>query len=453
MIKTNRLDYKKDLEEVIYSFCNGENLEILHEESNDGENFLDVFKMDNQEYVFKNQKKCKDNLELLRYEKRFSKLGLYRILSKKFGYNNEWGALTGIRPIKMAFSLNEDFEKEFKEVFLVSDKKIEVVKNILKIQKPLLDYKGEYCDFFISVPFCPSRCSYCSFISQEIKKCSSVSNYVDALVKEIEDAVLYSKNCRSVYIGGGTPVCLELGDLEKILKSVSPIINNGVEFTVEAGRPDEITKEKLELLKKYKVNRICVNPQTFSNETLKLIGRKHTAESIIEKYELVKKYDFIVNMDLIAGLFNESFEDFKNSLDKVISLNPENITVHTLCLKRGATIRDKFKRLEVSEISKMIDYSYEILSKNGYFPYYLYRQKYSAENLENVGFSKQGTECIYNIDVMEEYSNNVACGANAVSKRVFLDENRLERLGSPKDISTYISKIDKIIESKRKLFS
>lgn len=453
MIKTNRLDYKKDLEEVIYSFCDGENLEIEHNETNDGENFLDVFNLDNQEFVFRNKKKCEDKLELLRYEKRFSKLGLYSILSKKFGYNNEWGALTGIRPIKMAFSLKENFEKEFKEVFSVSDKKIKVVKKIMSVQKPLLDIKGEYSDFFISVPFCPSRCSYCSFISQEISKCNYVKEYVDALVKEIESSISYSKNCRSIYIGGGTPICLPILELEKILKSVSPIVKNSIEFTVEAGRPDEITKEKLELLKRYGVSRICVNPQTFSDETLKLIGRKHTAKSVIEKYKLVKNYDFVVNMDLIAGLFNETFLDFKNSLDTAISLNPDNITVHTLCLKRGAFIRDKYKRLEVSEISKMIDYSYEVLEENGYFPYYLYRQKYSAENLENTGFSKKGKECLYNIDVMEEYSNNIACGANAVSKRVFLGENRLERIGSPKDILTYVNKIDQIISDKSKLFT
>ncbi|MBQ9781646.1 MAG: coproporphyrinogen dehydrogenase HemZ, partial [Clostridia bacterium] len=183
-----------------------------------------------------------------------------------------------------------------------------------------------------------------------------------------------------------------------------------------------------------------------------IIGRKHTAQDILEKYELVKSFGFSINMDFIAGLPNETFSDFESSINKAIQLNPDNITVHTLCLKKGSTLKEKVKRLSVDEISKMIDFSHQVLKQNGYNPYYLYRQKYMAGNLENTGYSKRGKECIYNIDVMEETSQNIAFGANAVSKAVFACENRIERYGTPKDVTTYVNKIEKIIKDKEKLF-
>ena len=228
--------------------------------------------------------------------------------------------------------------------------------------------------------------------------------------------------------------------------------NTGVEYTVESGRPDVITKENLELLKKYRVNRICVNPQTFNNKTLELIKRNHTEQDVVQKYYLAKN-DFIVNMDLIAGLDNETFEDFKYSIDKAISLSPDNITVHTLCIKKGSELARKESRLSGEEIEKMVDYSYKVLKENGYMPYYLYRQKYMAGNLENVGYTKEGKACVYNIDTMEEIASTVACGANAISKRVFNGGERIERSAPPKDVKTYLNSIEKIMEEKNKLFS
>ncbi len=453
MIDTNRQDYKKDLEEVIFMFSSGENINIKHFEENDGKIFKDKFVFLNKEYYFINEKSVKDVLELKRYEKRFSKLGLYQILSKHFSINYEWGALTGIRPVRMAYSIGVNFESEFKEVFHVSDKKIELVKDVIKTQNNIIDKDGKFTDLFISIPFCPTRCAYCSFVSEEISKCKNIDKYIDTLVYEIENSLKLCKNLRSVYIGGGTPVALKNEQLIKVLNALQPKLKSGVEFTVEAGRPDVITEEKLKILKEYKVNRICVNPQTFSDKTLGIIGRKHSASSVIEKYNLAKKYGFIINMDVIAGLPEETFSDFKNTVDTVISLNPDNFTVHTLCLKKGSILKEKVKRLEINEISSMTDYAYKTAKENGYNPYYLYRQKYAADNLENVGYSKPQKECVYNIDVMEETSNNLACGANAVSKRVFLDKNRIERYGAPKDITTYINKIDEIIKSKEQLFS
>ncbi len=453
MIETNRLDYKKDLEEVIFMFTSGENINITHFEENNGKIFKDKFTFLGKDYNFVNEKETEGELELKRYEKRFSKLGLYSILSNHFNVNYEWGALTGIRPVKMAYSIGENFEEEFKKVFSVSKKKIEVVKDIIKTQENILDKNGEYLDLFISIPFCPTKCAYCSFISEEIKKCKLVDAYVDALCYEIEKSLPLVKNLRSIYVGGGTPLSIKSEQLSRILTALSPAVKEGVEFTVEAGRPDVITSEKLQILKDFKVTRICVNPQTFSNKTLEIIGRKHTAESVIEKYNLAKSFGFIINMDVIAGLPEEDFNEFKNTVDTVISLNPDNFTVHTLCLKKGSNLKTKIKRLEVGAISKMTDYAYKIAKENGYNPYYLYRQKYAADNLENIGYAKPNKECVYNIDVMEETSLNLACGANAISKRVFKEQNLIERYGAPKDILTYVNKINEIISKKEQLFS
>ena len=289
-------------------------------------------------------------------------------------------------------------------------------------------------------------------MSEEIGKSKNASAYVDALVTEISETLKFTGKVRSVYIGGGTPVSLSVTDLEKILVAVSPIIKNAIEFTVEAGRPDCITEEKLLLLKKYGVTRLCVNPQTFHDKTLKIIGRNHTVNDIFEKFELVKKYGFIINTDLIAGLNGETFEDFKYSVDTAIKLDAENITIHTLCLKKGSKLKESTDRLSEGEVYNMVEYAHQALQNAGYNPYYLYRQKYTAGNLENTGYSKPNYECVYNANVMEEFSDNIACGANAVSKRVFNENNRIERYGSPKDILTYINKLPEIIKSKQELY-
>ncbi len=452
MIETNRQDYKKELEEVVYMFSSGKGLEISHfQEGNNGE-YIDTVIINGEKYSAKNYHTPKDFLDKKRYEKRFSKLCLYNALSSHFNIKLKWGALTGIRPVKMARDLGENFEREFKTVFGVFDKKIELVKEILQTQEGLYDKNSNYSGLFVGIPFCPSRCAYCSFISEEIGKTKYAEEYKNALVKEITALSGKTQKVRSVYVGGGTPVALSDEHFTEILSAINKVVQRGVEFTVEAGRPDVITPNKLQIMKDAGVTRVCVNPQTFLDKTLKLIGRKHTASDVIEKFELVKSYGFIINCDIIAGLLGESLQDYKYTVDTAIKLNPENITVHTLCLKKGAKLKTETDRLEVDYIDQMIDYSHTALKNAGYRPYYLYRQKYAAENLENTGYSKPNKECVYNIDVMEENSDNPACGANAVSKRVFLSENRIERYGAPKDVKTYIEKIDKIIDEKNKFF-
>lgn len=452
MIKTNREDFKKELEEVICMFSSGEDLTVCHTQSANGKIFIDKVNINGKDYEFENTHNHTDTLLKKRFEKRFSKLALYSALSSHYGVKLTWGSLTGIRPVKMARDLGFGFEKELKNLFEVTDKKVDLVKEIIDTQGDLYDKNSEYSALFIGIPFCPSRCLYCSFISEEIGKSKYVKEYANALIKEINSLKGKVENVRSVYVGGGTPVCLPDGEFIDILSAIKNIIPSGIEFTVEAGRPDVITDIKLKIMKDFGVTRICVNPQTFLDKTLKIIGRKHTANDVIDKINLAKSYGFSINADVIAGLTGETLDDFKSTVDTAINLDIDNITVHTLCIKKGSKLSELTSRLKEGEIESMIDYAHFALKKAGYLPYYLYRQKYAMGNLENTGYAKKGTECVYNIDVMEENTDNIACGANAVSKRVFLSENRIERYGTPKDIKTYVDKIDKIIKEKDEFF-
>lgn len=431
-------------------FFNGaEDLIVEHIHSQDGNLLKDTVKIGDKEYAYSKAVVWGDELENKRLIKRYAKLSLYKSLSDYLGQKLVWGALTGIRPVKYAYSLGENWREKMAEEMMVSESKLDIVSRIMQEQKPFYERTEGNCDLFVSIPFCPTRCLYCSFLSNEIGKEKQLDGYIDCLVKEIESAKPLIKNLRSVYVGGGTPVSLPLPLLERVLKAIGRV---DCEYTVEAGRPDCIERETLQLLKDYGVTRICLNPQTFNDKTLKLIGRRHTAQDIFDKYELAKEFGFSVNMDLIAGLTDESFEDFKHSIDTAIGLSPDNITVHTLSLKRGSKLKETTKKLPEGEIAKMIDYSVYKLINNGFNPYYLYRQKYMAGNLENTGYTKSGKACVYNIDVMEEITDNLACGANAVTKKLILAEDRIERYGSPKDIATYIAKVDKIIEEKNKFF-
>lgn len=437
------------IEESKFFRISERDIEVTHAAREENGAFINELIVDGKKYEYSDAHAYSNELERKRYFRRYAKLSLYRALSDYSGEKLEWGALTGIRPVKFAYSEGENWRETMKNEMFVSDNKIEMVARIMEMQRGIYKIKEGNADFFVGIPFCPSRCLYCSFVSNEIGKEKQLDGYVEALCKEIEATKKHVKNLRSVYVGGGTPVSLPLDKLDKILTAIG---KPETEYTVEAGRPDCITEETLKLLKTHGVTRICVNPQTFNDKTLKIIGRKHTAEDIIEKYGLAKKYGFDVNMDLIAGLPDESFEDFKRSIDAAVSLSPDNITVHTLSLKKGSILKEKVDRLPEGEIDKMINYSAYKLINEGYKPYYMYRQKYMAGNLENTGYAKKGKACVYNIDVMEEIADNPACGANAVSKRFFPSEDRITRYGSPKDIATYIAKIDKIISDKEEFF-
>lgn len=447
MIYTNYENFKNDLNEVLNEF-----VDFSGDVSIDGAVLPDSFsvtvKIDDAVYNYDYTYKPNGFMEEKRLKKRFLKLSLYKALSAFTGVTLPWGALTGIRPTKLAYQQGKGFEDFFQNTMLVSKAKTELIAKILKTQEGIYERNPLNANLFVSVPFCPSRCAYCSFISNEISKETRLNGYIDGLLKEIEHAKPLIKNLRSVYIGGGTPVALSD---ELFYKLLSGIGKQTVEYTVEAGRPDAITEEKLKIMKDFGVTRVCVNPQTFCDETLKLIGRKHTASDIIEKYRLVKSYGFDVNMDLIAGLTGETFETFKSTIEKAVELSPENITVHTLCLKAGSKLKESTLRLSEGEVSKMVEYSHETLSKAGYNPYYLYRQKYMAGNLENTGYAKPKKECVYNVDIMEETTDIVANGANAVSKKVGVN-GKITRIGAPKDTLSYINKVDTLIEEKNLLF-
>ncbi len=404
--------------------------------------------------------------------KRYAKLALYVTLSEYFGKELPWGSLTGIRPTRLAYGELEkgrDFRALFRQL-KVGEENINLVARVIEGQRGIYERKEGNADLYVSLPFCPSKCSYCSFITAPIALTRQyVPAYLNALEEELSAAAPLMKTVRSVYVGGGTPFVLDAADLERVLRALAPIAG-GAEFTVEAGRPDVFTREKLDLCQKYGVTRICINAQSFSDKTLVAIGRKHTRAQLYEAFEMAKPYPFAVNCDLIAGLTGESVEEFRSSVDEAIALSPENITVHTLCLKKGAKLKEEHLKapspaagggektpsltlLSDENLAEMIAYSRDVLTKAGYEPYYLYRQKYMAGAHENVGWTKRGYASVYNIDVMEESADNVAVGSNAISKRVFLREGRIERLGSPKDIPTYLEKVSKLIEEKAKLFS
>ena len=451
MLNTNSEYLRPEIMDVLRLFDREEE-EFTHYFSYSGGKFNNVIEYMSQFYDFEDSFNPSDELEFKRYAKRFAKLAFYKVLSKTTGITLPWGALTGIRPTKLAWTelaAGRDYKELFKKL-CVSEDNINLTEQIIKAQQNL---HGGGKSLYVSIPFCPTKCDYCSFITAPIEKTKKyVENYIECLVKEIESVKPLTDEIRSVYVGGGTPFVLSAEQLTPIYVAINEVLPKDIEYTVEAGRPDVFTEEKLVLSQKFGVNRICVNPQSFNDITLEAIGRKHTAEQTIKAYQLASKYGFDINIDLIAGLADERCADFEKSLDIAISLNPANITVHTLSLKAGAKLKENTKRLHVEQIEQMIALSRKKLLAAGYMPYYLYRQKYQAGGLENVGWCKPGKACLYNIDVMEELGNNIAVGANAISKRLYAAEERIERYATPKDIPTYISKISDIIPKRIEFF-
>ncbi len=452
MFTTNTEFLKAEMADVLRLF--GDVPDVAHTFVYAENNFMNAVIVGGREYDFCERQECAGEIEFKRYARRFAKLALYEALRAETGRRMPWGALTGIRPTKLAYAeqaAGRRFEPLF-EKFGVSRENIALVRAVLDAQQGIYAREEGAADLYIGIPFCPSKCDYCSFITADISRTGQyVEGYLSALEKEIAACRGLFRRLKSIYIGGGTPLVLETPQLRRVLDAAAPFAE-GQEYTVEAGRPDVFTEEKLQLLKDYGVTRICVNPQTFSDETLARIGRRHTAADIYRAFDMARRFSFDINCDLIAGLPGERAEEFCSGLDKAVALAPENITVHTLCLKKGAKLKEEESRLAGDGIGEMISYSRSALSAAGYVPYYLYRQKYMADNRENTGWTKPGRACVYNIDVMEEITDNIACGANAVGKKLFAGEGRIERIGSPKDIPTYIAKIEGILAEKRKLY-
>ncbi|MDY2695677.1 MAG: coproporphyrinogen dehydrogenase HemZ [Eubacteriales bacterium] len=443
---------------------NNENKPFVYFDMNlDGVNLSVSFKIEFEDDVINYQntitlKPYKDELTQKRYLKRAVKNELYKILSKKFNRELPWGSLTGIRPTKVAYELlDSGVDKYFiKEAlmkdFNVSESKALLVAQTIKNQTCIIK-NDNLVDLYINIPFCPTKCSYCSFISSEYKQVEKIiPDYIHALIKEIRATKkLINEKAyivKTIYIGGGTPSVLSAQDLELILQELTFGVS---EFTVECGRPDTITKEKLNVLQKYGVTRISINPQTFVDSTLKRIGRHHTANDVIEAYKLALNYNFSINMDLIAGLPDESLRGFKKSIQTVLDLYPDNITIHTLAIKKGSTLALESAQNENDITEKMVTFGQEQMSLHGYKPYYMYKLKNQNAGLENVGFYRDKV-CQFNIDSMEETATILACGANAITKRVFTDENRIERQANVKFATDYIVRIDEMIAKKRELF-
>lgn len=398
-----------------------------------------------------------------RCEEEFARI-LYRILEKHTGVHPQWGILTGIRPVKRfqhgldAGQSLEETRREFREKYYVSDEKIALAEQISRVQQPVLKSVSlQDYSLYISIPYCPSRCSYCSFVSHSIdhpKAKKLIPDYVNLLVKEIfftaEICRNSGGNLRSIYIGGGTPTALSAEQLKTITDAVKAAFRPepGMEYTIEAGRPDTITREKLQVIYDAGANRVSINPQSFEERVLEAVGRKHTAQQVVDCYNMARQFGFdTINMDLIAGLPGDTLEGFQRSLDKALELGPENITVHALSVKRAADLYTQRNGSEdYSAAQKMVAYACQELTGAGYLPYYLYRQKNIVGNLENVGYAKPGHIGLYNIFIMEEVQHIAAVGAGAVSKAVF--PGRIERVFNYKYPYEYIGKFADILSRK-----
>ncbi len=374
---------------------------------------------------------------------------LYKVLSEYTGTEIPWGILTGVRPVKVLSRLSES---EAEEKLLVKPEKLALAKTIDRIQQPMIAAipKNSY-SLYVSIPFCPTRCSYCSFVSHSVDKAAArMDEYVERLIEEMRQtadvARQLSLQLDTIYFGGGTPTTLSAEQLKKLFAALDVFDRSKVrEFTVEAGRPDTITKEKLVAIKEAGADRISVNPQTMRDSVLEAIGRRHTSAQTEAAYALAREVGFkCINMDLIAGLPTDDLDGFRYSLDRVIALQPENVTVHSLSLKRAATLFHEQNRKTMGGAAEMIDYTHKQLQAAGYQPYYLYRQKNTADNQENTGYAKQGTESLYNMFIMEELQTILAVGAGASTKLVDTDGGRIVRLCNHKFPYEYLDRFDDI---------
>ena len=390
------------------------------------------------------------------------KRGIYQLFSKALNKELPWGTLTGIRPTKIAFDgyekgeSSEEIIHRFQKDYLASEEKASLCTETVQKEQELLKtfpYKEGY-SLYVGIPFCPSTCLYCSFTSYSIDQYENiVEDYLKALFMELDFVKeTYShKPLQTMYIGGGTPTSLNERDLEYLLKGIDqrfPLLQIR-EITVEAGRPDSLNLEKLKILKKYGVTRISINPQSMNDQTLKLIGRNHLSEDIKEKFHLARQAGIDnINMDMICGLPEEGMEELSYTLEEIKKLDPESLTVHALAVKRSSRLNRMKDTYHFGATEEMVSYAARCARDMQMEPYYLYRQKNIPGNLENVGFSKKGKECLYNILIMEELHDIIAVGAGTSSKIVHQEDHQVDRIENLKDIKQYITRIDEIIHRK-----
>ena len=474
-ILLNDASYEQDIRELLMAFYPGEG--FAHERTGGVDFYVEgtyepesgTFSLD----ILENEEKKAGAAFPVSYENRLEaktaiKRELYGLLSARTGKTLPWGTLTGIRPTKIALSrldqgVPEEEIREFMEkTYLTSNGKIDLSLEIAEREKELLshiDYENGY-SLYVGIPFCPTTCLYCSFTSYPIGAWEKkMDQYLAALFKELDYVAetMKGRTLDTVYFGGGTPTALKAEELDAILTRIGERfdLSSVKEFTVEAGRPDSITPDKLKVLRDHGITRISINPQTMNQKTLDLIGRHHTVEMVKERFYMARELGFDnINMDLIMGLPEENMDDVQRTLEEVRALGPDSLTVHSLAIKRAARLnmfREEYGGLKIQNTPEMIELSAACAREMGMEPYYLYRQKNMAGNFENVGYSLPGKACIYNILIMEEMQTIAACGAGTTTKVVFPSENRRERCENVKEVEQYISRIDEMIQRKERI--
>lgn len=488
-VQLNKADFEYDIHSLVKAFFPSENVSVSAEKREPAEPVsarmdiaffacdadgslgqyecrIDVRWRDAEHTELTRQIMCESGERL--FVKNDLKIGLYEMLVEITGHELPWGSLTGIRPTKIPMQLFSEGKSEaeissyMKRMYHASDEKIALAIDIAKRERALLsklDYEEGY-SLYIGIPFCPSTCLYCSFTSYPLSTWRAhVDAYLDALERELDFAkeVYGHKKLNSVYIGGGTPTTLEPAQLTRLFDMVERRFDFShlLEYTLEAGRPDSITREKLLAVKAHpEVDRISVNPQTMKDETLKIIGRHHTVEQTVESFYLAREFGFSnINMDLILGLPGETLDDVRMTMQRVQKLHPDNLTVHSLALKRAARLnicRDEYRDYQIEITPEHGRVTADGAAAMGMAPYYLYRQKNMAGNFENVGYGLPGKEGIYNILIMEEKQTIVALGAGATTKFVLNHATQMERVGNVKDVREYITRIDEMIDRKKK---
>ena len=481
-ISTNRTEYRNDIAEEIRLFLGLSEIVLLEEiDPASAELIFDLQleQIGNQYTAFAKVNDLEQieeftlsadasSLEKKKLEKRALKLACYHLLKRMYPeVATPWGSLTGIRPTKLFRELSQEggeqaARRQFQDVFDVSEEKTNLAARICAVQEPFIrSVQPNEIDVYVGIPFCKTKCLYCSFPSEVLGKQDRLTQYLSLLNSDIAaGAQLVSElglSVRSFYMGGGTPTVLSASQLDELLSFLLEQYGSfGVEATVEAGRPDTIDREKLLVLKKHGIGRISINPQTMNDETLRRVGRSHTREDIVRTFDLAREIGFdSINMDLIAGLPGQTAADMQKSCDAIMQLKPDNLTVHSLAIKRSSTLKkelDEHALASSAQAEEMTQIGARCAQDMGMNPYYMYRQKYMSGNLENVGYALAGKECVYNIDMMEETASILSHGAGTMTKRVFAGQNRIERLPSPKDVPTYLAKLDRLLEDKAAFF-
>lgn len=460
-IKLNNMKYRYDVYQMFNIYFPLDEIKFL----DDGDYIVNILdgKIEFKYGEYYNESKILENIKEDIKKLVFSSL---KELTKE---EYPWGILVGIRPSKIALKYLEEgkTEEEIIKIFeikhLASKKKAKLCIEIAKTEEKFVNKESNSIAIYIGMAFCPTRCFYCSFAANPIVGNKKLVNpYLQALIKEISAMKKYVNdrklNIESVYFGGGTPTAVNNEEFEAVMKEVYEAFvkdKNLKEFTVECGRPDSITSEKLQTMKTYDVTRISINPQTMNDDTLKMIGRGHTSAQVIEKFNLARSMGFNdINMDMIIGLPGEGIKEVLHTKNEILKLKPDSLTVHGLSLKRASILYENFilkKGIQVKkqeELAQMYEESRILAQELGLHPYYMYRQKNMVGNMENLGYSRKGAECIYNIEMIEDKQTIISLGADAVSKVVFLDENRVERFANIKDIKEYCNRIDEMIEGK-----